>query len=241
MDKRHRIFIAINLPEEIKKELERHQQKLQEKFSQVHPHTNLNDELGIIESESEAASPDDGAISKLSKKIGVGASWTKKDNLHITLEFLGYLTDQELGEVCLIVKEVTGRHGCFSLNLKQVLYGPPSRGRSSLRRGEGPQKLPKFVWAGGEKSKELSSLKEDLENSLTEKVRFVPEERTFAPHITLARINAWAWKGIEPEERPEINEEVDLVFTVESIDVMESVLKRGGPVYTILESHQLGE
>ena len=33
---------------------------------------------------------------------------------------------------------------------------------------------------------------------------------------------------------------LDLAFTVESIEVMESELKRGGPVYTILESHQLG-
>jgi len=72
---------------------------------------------------------------------------------------------------------------------------------------------------GGEKSKELAGLREDLEKSLTEKIRFVPENRIFAPHITLARISAWGWKGIEPEERPEINEKIDLPFTVESIEV----------------------
>jgi 2'-5' RNA ligase len=44
---------------------------------------------------------------------------------------------------------------------------------------------------------------------------------------------------IEPEERPEINESIDLAFTVESIEVMESVLKRGGPQYSIIESHNL--
>ena len=96
-----------------------------------------------------------------------------------------------------------------------------------------------MIWAEGEKSKELALLREDLEKSLTEKVRFVPENRTFAPHITLARISAWEWKGIEPEERPEINEKIDLLFTVESIEVMESELHRGGPVYTILESFKL--
>jgi len=187
MEKRHRIFIAINLPGDIKKEL----------FSYSEKYTELP------------------------------AKWTAKDNLHITLEFLGDLTDEELGEVCVIVKEIAQKHNCFSLNINQILYGPSKK------------IPPKMVWAEGEKSKELSLLREDLENYLTEKVRFIPENRIFAPHITLARISAWEFKGIEPEERPEINESIDLAFTVESIEVMESVLKRGGPQYSIIESHNL--
>jgi 2'-5' RNA ligase len=222
MEKRHRIFVAINLPEEIKKELFSYSEKWAE----------------------------------------LPAKWTDKNNLHITLEFLGALTDEEIGEVCVIVKEVAERHSCFSLSINQVLYGPPKKmpprppkfldGKKD-NKSDGQEDAfedndfkseekfwrPRMVWAEGEKSKELAAIREDLENSLTEKVRFVPENRTFAPHITLARISSWEWKQIEPEERPEVNENIDLPFTVESIEVMESVLKRGGPVYTILESHQL--
>ncbi len=187
MEKRHRIFVAINLPYEIKKELFSYSEKWNE----------------------------------------LPAKWTAKDNLHITLEFLGALTDEEIGEVCVIVKQVSERHKSFSLNLNQVLYGPPKK------------MPPKMVWAEGKKSKELTELRQDLENSLTEKVAFVPENRTFAPHITLARISAWGFKAIEPEERPEINENIDLAFTVESIEVMESEMHRDGPVYTILESNNL--
>jgi len=195
MEKRHRIFVAINLPEEIKNEL-------------------------FAYSEKWSVLP---------------AKWTPRDNLHITLEFLGNLTDEEIGEVCVAVKNVAERHGSFSLNLNKIIYGPP------LRPGSGQAKKipPRMIWAEGDKSKELSELRGDLENSLLERVRFVPENRVFAPHITLARINAWIWKGIELEERPEINELLDLMFTVESIEVMESELHRGGPEYTILESHQL--
>ncbi len=187
MEKRHRVFVAINLPEEIKKEL----------FAYSEKHLELPAKL------------------------------TEKDKLHITLEFLGNLTDEEIGEVCVIVKNVAKRHQSFSLNINQILYGPPKK------------IPPRMIWAEGEKSKELSLLREDLENYLTEKVRFVPENRVFAPHITLARISAWEFKAIEPEERPEINKTIDLMFSVESIEVMESILKRGGPVYTILESHEL--
>jgi len=191
MEKRHRVFVAINLPGDIKKELFSYSEKWLEGYPS-----------GL-------------------------AKWVPKDNLHITLEFLGNLTDEEIGEVCVIVKEVAERHGGFSLNLNKILYGPPKK------------MPPKMVWAEGDKSEELSLLREDLENSLAEKVRFVPENRVFAPHITLARISAMEFRIIEPEERPEINENIDLLFTVESIEVMESEMKKDGPVYTVLESHSL--
>jgi len=153
------------------------------------------------------------------------------------LEFLGDLTDAEIGDTCKIVSEVAKRHGPFSINLNKVLYGPPLRQGSA---GQAP-KIPKMVWAEGDKSEELVDLREDLQECLLEKVKFRPEGRGFVTHITLARISEWEFKRFEPEERPEINENLDLIFTVESIEVMESELKRGGPVYTILESHNLGE
>jgi len=187
VEKRHRVFVAINLPGDIKKQLFSHSEKWPE----------------------------------------LPVKWIERDNLHITLEFLGSLTEEEVGEVCMSVKEVAGRHSCFSLNINKILYGPPNK------------TPPKLVWAQGDKSEELSDLRDDLEASLTEKVCFVPENRVFAPHITLARISSWGWRDINPEERPEVNEDIDFVFTVESIEVMESEMRKGGPVYTVLESHSL--
>ena len=187
MQKRHRIFIAINLPEDIKKQLFLYSEKWPE----------------------------------------LPAKWTVKDNLHITLEFLGDLTDEELGNVCKVVGEVSTRHKIFSVNLNKILYGPPKKNP------------PRMVWVEGEKSDELADLKEDLQECLLDKIQFRPEGIRFSPHITLARIKEWEFRKIEPEERPEIDEYIDLTFTAESIDVMESELKRGGPQYTILESAPL--
>lgn len=184
MEKRHRIFIAINLPEDIKKEL-------------------------VVYTEKWPELP---------------AKWTFKDNLHITLEFLGDLTDVEIAEVCKITGEVAKKHNVFSLNISRALYGPPKKFP------------PRMVWAETEKSDEFSDLRKDLQEELSERISFRPERRGEAGHITLARISEWEFKKIEPEERPEINEDIDLTFTIESIEVMESELKRGGPQYTILES-----
>ena len=189
MEKRHRIFVAINLPGDVKKQL-----------------------AGFYDKWPE-----------------LPAKWMPKDNLHITLEFLGDLTDIEIGDTCEITKEVAKRNKGFSINLNKVLYGPPKKNP------------PRMVWVQGDKSEELTELKNDLQESLLEKVRFRPDEKGFISHITLAKISEWEFKRIEPEERPEINEDIDLIFSVESIEVMESQLRRGGPVYTILESHNLGE
>ena len=159
---RHRIFIAINLPEDIKKKLADYQLKWLE----------------------------------------LPIRWTKKDSLHITLEFLGYLSDEEVLKVCQNTMELALKHQPFSITLNKICYGPPKK------------MPPRMIWVVGEKIEELN----------------------FSPHITLGRIRTWEFRKIEPDEKPEVNEEINLNFEVNSIEVMESQLKRGGPEYTILES-----
>jgi len=190
LNMRHRIFIAINLPEEIKKELEKYQSQWPE----------------------------------------LPIRWTKPENLHVTLAFLGYLSDEELVEVLRVTKEVTQKHQPFSINLTKIIYGPPKK------------MPPRMVWVEGAKSKDLANLQLDLEKSLVSsgKIKFEPEERSFTCHITLGRIKTWEFRQIEPEERPEVNEDISLSFEVNSIEIMESALKRGGAEYTVLESTGLG-
>ena len=187
---RHRIFIAINLPEEIKEKLKNFQSKWPE----------------------------------------LPVRWVKKENLHITLAFLGYLSDEELVKVCQITKEVAQGHESFSINLTKIIYGPPKK------------MPPRMVWAEGEKSRGLAELQIDLENSLTgSRISFEPEKREFKPHITLGRIRQWEFRQIEPEERPNVDEDISLNFEVNSIEVMESHLKRRGAEYAVLESFPLSK
>lgn len=185
--KRRRIFIAINLPQDIKKYLAGFEKKWLE----------------------------------------LPAKWVSQKNIHITLVFLGYLTDEEIGEVCLTVKEVSQKHHSFSLTLNKISYGPLDK------------VAKRMVWVGGKKSNELLMVKKDLEKSLMEVINFKPEIRAFNHHINLARIKQLEFRALDIEERPEIDEQVDIVFSVESIEVMESVLKRTGPEYSIIELFQL--
>jgi 2'-5' RNA ligase len=187
------------LPEDIKRELVRQQEKLEKLFIP-------------FASGGSFTGP---------------AKWTNKEGLHVTLEFLDYLTDEQIVEVCKVTEEVAKRHRGFTVELNKILYGPPKK------------MPPRFIWTEGEKSDELADLKEDLQEYLVERIDFHPERKGFTPHITLARIKEWQFRQIDPEERPEINEEIDLTFSVESIEVMESELHRGGPRYTILQSCEL--
>lgn len=164
MKSRHRIFIAINLPEDIKKALFFHIERLSE----------------------------------------LPAKWTAKENLHITLEFLGNISDEELLDVFKDTRELADKHTIFDLKLDKICYGPSG-------------KTPRMVWAIGPKIEELNLI----------------------PHVTLARIRKWDWQRIEPEERPEVDEDINLEFSVDSIEVMESVLRRSGPEYMVLESFKL--
>jgi len=174
---RHRVFIAINLPEEIKKELSSFQSKWPE----------------------------------------LPCRWTKKENLHITLEFLGYLTDEELIELCQKTKEMASGKKTFSIRLNKICYGPPRKSPRHPDESRGGWRggwSPRMVWVIGERVKEFN----------------------LTPHITLGRIKTWEFRQIEPEERPIVEEEISLNFEVNSIEVMESQLKRGGTEYTILAS-----
>jgi 2'-5' RNA ligase len=98
-----------------------------------------------------------------------------------------------------------------------------------------------MIWVEGKPSQELSDLKKKLEDALLSADSGLQrvEERVMVPHITLARIKNEQWRQLP--EKPEISEPFDFQISANSIEVMESELKRGGAEYTILESCELFE
>ena len=186
--KPHRIFIAINLPEDVKKQLLEYKNKWPE----------------------------------------LPARWVSKDNLHLTLAFLGNTSNQELAEVCKLIQIVGGRHQPFSLEFTKIVYGPD-------------QRRPSMIWATGEKSSELTVLQKGVETALAEssEIHYRSEKRPYTSHLTLARLKTFELQRMETEELPNVNEEISLSFKVTSIEVMESTLRRSGAQYTILQSFML--
>ena len=186
---KRRLFIAINLPEEVKRKLLKYQEKWFDLDAQ---------------------------------KI----NWVRKENLHVTLVFIGYATDDETYEIAKTMREVAKKHEPFFVNLERIITGPPDA-------------TPRMFWVEGEKSQELANLQLDLENSLNIGVGYKKEARAFKLHITLARFKYDIARQIK--ERGNIEEKINYQIPVDSLELMQSDLRRTGPIYTILESVNLGE
>jgi 2'-5' RNA ligase len=94
---RHRIFIAINLPKEIKEVLIQKIKKIEESFN-------------FYKDEFSFSGP---------------LKWVKPDNLHLTLAFLGYVKDEDLPKIIEMVKEISKKHSPFSVNFLKIAYSEP--------------------------------------------------------------------------------------------------------------------
>ncbi len=162
------------------------------------------------------------------KEYKIPARWVGRDSLHITLNFLGNLDDNQLVETIETAKRVCMSYNPISINLQKICYGPSKKFP------------PKMVWIEMGKSEELSKLQLDLENNFFNLPSYQykeKENRSFHPHLTLARIKLFEFRALG--ERPEINEELCLSFEASAVEVMESELKRSGAEYTILASVNL--
>ncbi|MCX6791163.1 MAG: RNA 2',3'-cyclic phosphodiesterase [Candidatus Gribaldobacteria bacterium] len=191
-----RIFLAVNLPAEIK------------------------NNLGELQSDLKNSFPDESGE--------YVAKWVIPENLHITMLFVGEISQEKIEKVTRITQECVLGWKKFEVKIDQICYGPA--------------KLipPRFIWARVVKNMDLECLSKMLSQKINEQgILHQVDNRGFSPHITLARIKEWVWKKIEPEERPNIETEMDLSFQVQSIDLMESVLKRSGSEYKLLQEFKM--
>ncbi len=149
--------------------------------------------------------------------------WIKKDKIHISLLFLGYLDDNLLSLVCDCIETVIHENKPFIIKMDKICYFPF-------------QKIPpQMIWAISHESKEFINLKKELEESLSQNIPFSPKKGDFFPHVALGRIRKWEWKKINPEERPQVEQDISKSIEVNSIELMEGSA-RG---YSILKSFPL--
>jgi 2'-5' RNA ligase len=165
---------------------------------------------------------------QLQNKANVGKSdvkWVEPDNIHLTLKFLGEVKDEQVVDVCSIVKEVADLHKSFELSVESVgCFG----GRSA-----------RVLWVGlGEGSNNLQQLQKDLDEQLV-LADLPPEEREFTGHLTLCRVkNPKA--GIKLAELIQGYKDLKLGTTLaDSVKVYQSQLTPSGPVYTVLGNYKM--
>jgi RNA 2',3'-cyclic 3'-phosphodiesterase len=155
--------------------------------------------------------------SKIKKDIEKEIRWIEKENLHITLLFLGKLKEQKIEEV---VKETHKlKIKSFNLSFSKIEYFPEEKREA------------KYIFVKGESS-EVNLLHTKLVE-LTQKLACSNKEnyKNFSLHVTLGRIKLWEFRKKSLYEIPEIKESVDITFPVKSFFLLESVLQKRGPFY----------
>lgn len=173
MSQKRRIFIAVNLPENIKKKLFDFQKKWEYLFTR----------RSFLARQSFSGGGSEGRPVR----------WTKKDSLHLTLIFIGYADEQEIYEICRTTKEVATKHEVLDLIFEKILYGPPDKApRMIWLKGKASEELSKIK----NELEEAFVSSESLQG-------FRMEKRPFSPHITLARINMGQWSGLEQKPQLE--------------------------------------
>jgi len=148
----------------------------------------------------------------------------ERENIHLTMKFLGDVEDGLLGEVERVVANL--KFEPFRMALAETGAFP------NLRR-------PRVIWAGvTEGVDELAGIFRELESGFVG-LGFKREGRRFSPHVTIARVRSGRNREGLVEEVLRHRDTDHGSLEVKSVKLKRSVLTPRGPVYsTLAESGQ---
>ncbi|HLN82683.1 MAG TPA: RNA 2',3'-cyclic phosphodiesterase [Candidatus Binatia bacterium] len=175
---------------------------------------------------------DDPVIEKICNVVEILKSriteirWLRKENLHLTLKFLGNIAESQVEPIATALRHPLGLFSPCNISAKGLGVFPDFR-------------RPKILWVGltGD---QLVQLTAEIESALMP-LGFTPENRAFTPHLTIGR-----WReGNRPAKnlRQKIGSLNDFEFgacAVRQIVLFQSVLKPEGASYSELRTIQLG-
>ncbi len=143
----------------------------------------------------------------------------ERENIHLTLKFLGDVDEGLLDEVKRVVNSLSFKP--FRMALAETGAFP------NLRK-------PRVIWAGvTEGADELTAIFRELEAGFVG-LGFKREGRRFSPHISIARVRSGRNRDLLMEEVLRYRDAVFGDFEVASVKLKRSVLTPRGPVYSIL-------
>ena len=185
-----RLFIAIELPAEVRKRIIDHIDSLRRELPKVR------------------------------------ASWTRAENLHLTLKFLGDISVSRVTALSAATEAAARTSRPFDLIIT-TCGSFPLHGR------------PKVLWIGVEDiSAPLLRLHTALEDSCAE-AGFAREARVYHPHLTIARLRDSGDSRMLAERHKELGFRSE-IFTVSELVLFRSELRAEGAKHTAVSRHQLG-
>lgn len=153
--------------------------------------------------------------------------WVERDNLHLTLAFLGETDQERIPDINQILFRAAELSSVFSLRFEGLGAFP------NLKR-------PRVIWAGlAGQVGQLNLLHRSIIEGL-QGIGLKPDDKPFRPHLTLGRIRGPASEDAGKESLV-LFKQAEQALPGESwkafcIDLMQSELGHSGPRYTVLAS-----
>jgi RNA 2',3'-cyclic 3'-phosphodiesterase len=157
-----------------------------------------------------------------------GLNWVKPAGIHLTLAFLGELSDDKLKQASYAAERAAQISAPFEFRLSHLgIFGSPRQ--------------PRVLWVGIEEpSGRLQQLQRVLNWELQQRSLAV-ETRPFSPHLTLARCKV----SLQAEEQERLRyilrarrfSPSPALYAARQISVMKSELARTGATYSSLRDY----
>ena len=165
-------------------------------------------------------------IEQLRRKVpDVAASWSRVENIHLTLKFFGNVARDRIAAISAAASQTVKEFSAFEIEVGGTgVFPRPSRAQ--------------VLWIGvNDPSGQLSALQQTLENEC-EAAGFPKEDRAYRPHLTIARLRKaeGARRLAETHMGMQFN---PLPLTVKEVIVFRSELSSKGSKYTALSRHEL--
>ncbi|AFK21773.1 RNA 2',3'-cyclic phosphodiesterase [Pyrococcus sp. ST04] len=152
--------------------------------------------------------------------------FVERENLHITLKFLGEISQEQIEEIKKILEKIARKYRKHEVRVKGIGVFPNPN-------------YVRVIWAGVENDETIKAMAKEIDEALA-KLGF-KREKDFVAHVTLGRVKFVRDKlGLAMKLKELANEEFGS-FKVEAIELKKSTLTPKGPIYETLARFELAD
>lgn len=165
----------------------------------------------------------------INKNFNIKARWVALENLHLTVKFLGNISEKMRDKIIERLKSMEMK---IKITLMLDSYGSFP-----------PKSKPRVFWVSfreEEGDDQLNSIFKKIDHEM-KNLSFPREKRKFTPHITIARLKIRDHSGMKEFTKmlelfkKKFDEADKKAFSVNKLTLFKSVLTPSGPIYSKIE------
>jgi RNA 2',3'-cyclic 3'-phosphodiesterase len=155
------------------------------------------------------------------------ATWTRPENIHLTLKFLGDIKQDEVAPIVSVMEQAAKDCRPMTLRSQAIGFFPGV-------------KQPRVLWTGiSGQTEALAELQGKIDRGLAS-LEIPREKKPFTGHLTLGRIKGGGNPGMFIDIMKTYQNMTTDAFFADSVHLFQSRLMPSGPIYTKLFSVPLG-